>query len=414
MKKSPQNLSFRQVLTSSHGSALIISILIMLIVAILIPAGTQLLITSFKEARYQEYHVSEAGNAARAGIEDTILWFRRQTNQPVRSGVPPTFYAWEDGAFDPLESSTTVKFGTEDESIGIVKEFPISKSGMKYARYEVMRQTDTAVSSYMEFAVHDITGERIHSTSDPKYNGDGLVWFIPSTGYIYLRRDSTKSYNESPNEVVAKARASTEIRRISLNTQGCASLVYNGSNAKIYNRGRVIGICGCVNAPLPTVYSGGQADDRFSGFEDPTPYYVFGLTTSEIKAISDHVVDNISDLPDPIPDMSLIFINGNATFNSANPLRASGILFVNGNLTLDSMSNSRFSGVVYVTGTATILDGCEISGSVIAYSGLTLSKSSPTDTADILFDSGIITSVRQQICNYREIKSSYRLFTGIK
>ncbi|MCB4791766.1 MAG: hypothetical protein LHV68_07750 [Elusimicrobia bacterium] len=403
-----KNIIKNQFLSSSSGSALIIAIIIMVIIGIMIPVGLQIVEKSFKEARYQEYTVSEAGNVARAGIEDAILWFRRQSNQPVRTGVPLT----ADYAFDPRVSSATAKYGTIDESIGLVKEERISmdNQGVKFARYEVKRQT--ASVSYDDFAVHDISNDRIlSSTSTTSLQGQGIVWFLASKGYIYLRRDASVPYNQPPNQIVAKARASTEIRRIQLNTQGCGALVNNGSNVTINARGRVYGIFGTVTNLAPANYGD---NTRFTGYTNPTVSYVFGVTEAELKAIADHVVSTVNDLPDPIPEMSLIYIDGNAAFSAARPLDASGILFVNGNLTIGNMSMSKFSGLIYVKGTASISDGCSISGSIIAYGGLTLSRAGPQDTADIQFDANIINSVAQQICNYREIKSSYRVFTGIR
>jgi hypothetical protein len=398
-------------LSSTRGSALIIAILIMVIIGILIPVGNQLIQKAFKEARYQEYTVSEAGSVARAGIEDTILWFRRQSTQPVKAG---TRYAWADGAFDPRVSSATVMYGTIDQSIGLVQEDKISSDdqSVKYSRYEVKRQTNTTVATYDDFAVHDISSQRILNSTFTM-TGAGVVWFLASKGYVYLKRDPTKKYNQAPNQIVAKARSSTEIRRIQLNTQSCGVLVYNGNNETINPRGRIYGMSGSVTN-MPPVNSG--ENSRFTGMINPTPSYVFGVTENELKAVADHVVTNLSDLPNPIPEMSLIFINttSTATFNAAMPLNGSGILYVKGCLKIDTMSNSNFSGLIYVTGKAAIGDGCRISGSVIAYNGLTLSVTSPIDTADIKYDPHSISSVAQHVCNYREIKSSYRVFTGIR
>ena len=111
--------------------------------------------------------------------------------------------------------------------------------------------------------------------------------------------------------------------------------------------------------------------------------------------------------------MSLIYISGDAVFTVAHPLRSSGILFVQGNLTISVGSNSTYSGLIYVTGTATINDPAYISGCVVAYGGLTLSRSGATDVAEIQYDAGILDMVRQQICQYREMKSTYRVSTGL-
>ena len=305
----------------------------------------------------------------------------------------------------------------------------MSESDLRWARYEVKRQTDPAVGPYDTHAVHDITGERLHTGDPSEQNGEGLVWYIESTGYVFRRHDDTKPYNISPNEVVAKARVSTEIRRLKLQLPAeCAYIVKDGGSwwwwwnrkVKIYKNGRIIGGdkigCGRVSGLQPLVYSGGivTGSPRFqSGLDDPTPNYVFGVSTSDLKSLADYAVDSVSSLPFPLPDMSLIYIDGNATFNSSKPLRSSGILFVNGNLTISAESNSLFNGLIYVTGNATIYDPCLISGCVIAYTGLILSRSLSTDVAEIDYDSSILNSVRQQICQYRENRSVYRVFSGI-
>jgi hypothetical protein len=62
-------------------------------------------------------------------------------------------------------------------------------------------------------------------------NGDGTVWSIISTGYIYKRLDHTftgtyeqgvcpawnVAYNQAPNQIVAKVTVNSEFRQVALN-----------------------------------------------------------------------------------------------------------------------------------------------------------------------------------------------------
>ncbi len=411
---------------SDRGSALLIAVIMAVAVVLLMAAGSQLIVTSFRETRQQQHFGAEVDNIARAGLVDAISWFRRQQMQPVRSGYPPTRYAWSDGAFDPRVSTDAVKNDTIDESIGIVKEYQLSENSALWARYEVKRQTNTTVAAYDPYAVHDITGERLFTGEQ---NGQGYAWYLCSKGYIYRRKNASVPFDTSPNEVVARSKVSTEIRRLSLNTQvPCAFICnYGGTNSsrkvKVNPKGRIYGGtygCGRSSGSAPQMVAGSTMTGTSSAYNPTsfmlsqhTPQYVLGVSTSDLKIMADYLVTDVSQLPETLPDMTLIYVNGNATFSSSRPLRSSGVLFVAGNLTISAGSNSTFSGLIYATGSATIEDPCFISGCVVAFNGLTLSRSSgATDVAEIRYDSAILDMVRQQICQYREMKSTYRIFTG--
>lgn len=406
----------------NNGSALVLAMMLVFVVTILVPIGVQLVVNAFKESKHQQSYIAEAENVARAGLVDAIAWFKRQPQQPVRSGFPPTFQPWADGAFNPKFSTNPLHCDTIDESIGLVKEYPLSEDGLRWARYEVRRQTNPAVAPYEPFAVHDITAERLHTGEK---SGEGLVWYLASTGYVYRRRNPAVPFNVWPNEIIAKVKVSTEIRRISLRLPAeCAYIVKDGGRGgaktvKIYNNGRIIGGnnigCGRVSGEEPYLEGGATVTGNpayLQGLDDPTVYYVLGVSTAELRLLADYVVTSVNALPTPLPDMCLIYIDGNATFDSVKPLRSSGILFVHGNLTISANSNSLYSGLIYVTGTATIHDPCLISGSVIAYGGLTLSRPNATDVAEINYDKSILDLVRHQICQYRENKSAYSVFVG--
>ena len=425
-KKFCGKINFCLYLGSRQGSALIIAIIISVVIAMLALVGTQLMLTDFQNVKQQQYLVSSADSVARSGISDATAWFRRQANQPVKSGVPPVNYSWVDGAFDPKISTDPTHSDTMDAGIGIVQEYQLSDTTSLWARYEVKRQTNPAIVPYDQYAVHDVTGERLNTGQK---DGDGYVWYLPSRGYIYRKINPAVSFKTAPNQIVARSLVSTEIRRITLNLQlPVACIVNNGGSTgnetvKIFSKGRVYGGtygCGRSSGASPWLDNGTMVTGTSAGWnpksfmlDQHNVQYVLGVSTTELRILADYYVPSVAQLPAALPDMSLIYINGNAVFNSSRPLVGSGILFVQGNLTISNGSNSFFSGLIYVTGTATIQDPCLISGCVVAYQGLTLSRSDSTDTAEIKYDQNILNMVRQQVCQYREMKSTYRVYTGI-
>ena len=215
----------------------------MLVATFLITIGARLVSDSFKQAKQRELFVGEAENVARAGLVDARAWFIRQTSNgglvfgntssAVTVGATPTVnpsYTSVDEAFNPtFNSSNPTSSDTIDPSIGIVQEYPlndaVTANASYWARYEVKKQGAGAFDST---AVHDVTGSRTSNY----LNGDGLVWNIISTGYVYKRMDKTTAgtpatwvypYNYgvttgdySKTKIIAKAQFSTEIRKLSL------------------------------------------------------------------------------------------------------------------------------------------------------------------------------------------------------
>jgi len=430
---------------SSRGTALVMALIICVIVAILSVVGAQLITSSFKDMQHQQHLSSEADNIARAGLVDAISWFRRQTVQPVAAGVPPTKPTWADGAFNPIKSTDTTISATLDPSIGIVNEYSLSDTTNLYARYEVKRQTATAVSPYDPNAVHDITGQTIFNAQ----NGQGYVWYITSKGIIYRKFSSSAAYNQLPNQTVGLSRVSTVIRRISLQipSSPCGLILmdagsetnlkcvvnqngvvtgggnsadyafgyaiitptYNGSGTKTFPKGS--------NPPYDLNGNGkvtaGTTNPWTQVTSSPTINYVLGISTADIKLMSDYLVTDTSQLPADLPDMSLIYVDGNAVFSSARQLRGSGILLVNGNLTVNAGGNCYYSGLIYVTGNITINDPALISGCVIGCGTATISRTGASDLVEIDYDKSVLDQVRTQVCQYREIKSAYQIFSGL-
>jgi len=379
---------------------------------VILLAMYQGLTTSVKETRFQLRYAGQAENVARAGLIDAINWFRRQESQPVCNISNP------DSAFNPKYSTNTAQSDTIDESIGIVKEYVLSENDKIWARYEVKKQS---TGPYDPHAVHDITGERIEGHQ----NGEGLCWYIESAGYVFIRRSTSVAFNQPPNEIIGRARVATEIRRLDLSLPADAAYFVNdgGSSGsrtvEIFSQGRVIGEnnigCARYSGEKPRVYSGGQVtgSPKYQNWVGPpTCSSIFGVEEDELKNLADYYVNSVSELPSEYPSMALVFIDNSATFDATHKLRGGGILYVNGDLTLESGSNTLFSGLIYVTGKIYIYGPALISGAVVGYEGMELRGAG--DVAQIEFDNTILDSVRQQICQYRELRSAYRTFTGIR
>lgn len=305
-----------------QGSALVIAIIISVVIAILALVGTQLMLTDFQNVKQQQYLISNADSVARAGISDAIAWFMRQPNQPVKSGYPPTTFAWADGAFNPQISTNPLNSDTIDASIGIVKQYELSDTNSLWARYEVHRQTNPAVSPYNQFAVHDVSGERLAGQQD----GDGDVWYIPSYGYIYRNLNPALPYNTPPNQVVASSLVSTEILKVTLTLQvPVAYIVNNGGpngnpTVQINNNGRIYGgTYGCgrssganpqINAGATVTGTSAQYNPKSFMLTQHTVQYVLGVSTAQLRILSDYYVPRSASCPQISPICPLSISTG--------------------------------------------------------------------------------------------------------
>lgn len=403
------------------GQIVYVSILIMILL-IAVPYAFQLAQTSQAETRRQETYTAQAHNVARAGLIDAISWFRRQSVQPVRSSFDVVAYPYPDAAFKPVQSTDTVTTDTLDASIGLVKEYEVSENGNIWGRYEIWRQsTGTALS----YASHDVTDKRIENHSA----GEGLAWYVESLGYVYRRNNAGVAYNVAPNQIIGRARVATEIRRLALSLPVNAAVICNQRNAlTVQSNGRVIG--GTADAGYGYYYgttapsvsgSGSQLSGNPSQVDIDGPSVstgsisvlsIFGVNASDIRLMADYNVKSAAELPTSYPTMAIVYVNGNTTFDSSHRLKGGGILFVNGNLTIDDTSNTLFSGIIYATGNVLVEGPALISGSLLA-SG-TVRLTGVTDVAQVEYDANLISSVRQQICQYREYRSNYYNFTAVQ
>ncbi len=253
----------------------------MLVATVLITVGVKLVANASRSAKEKELYVGEAENVARAGLIDALAWFRRQSGNggvvaayegtalPGQGSVtwatnpqptPPAgaVFTYVDQPFEPVGNTSNPQVAdTIDASIGLVGEYPLSDpvtaNCLYWARFEVpMQGSGTQVTN----AAHDVTGERTGSY----VNGDGLIWSVTSTGYVYKRLIRVNSGGETavdpagnwvvpyntvtnpPNcTIVAKAQFTTEFRKLGLNlpvpTPG--PTVYS-SGLYVYNAGQCV------------------------------------------------------------------------------------------------------------------------------------------------------------------------------
>ena len=403
---------FMPVKLNDKGSILILIVLLVALLAF-IPVGTTLLETSRKQVKLQANSFAQASNVARAGLTDAEAWFRMQSIQPVgsiKAGLP-----YPDAAFYPRGTSANPT-DTDDETIGLVRTFPLGETNSLYARYEVQRQTVNNVvstSSTNDHAVHDITASR---TPPPARAGDGLIWYIESVGYVYQRKNPSISFNLPPNIIVGRARVSTELRRMGLVDFTAAAAVVArgnvavGANCRIMGGNNAYGVVSNSGAGNPANVTGGWGIAATTGTAISMPN-IFGLQNYDIRMIADYAVNTANDLPTNYPSTGLVYVAGNAVFDATHPLTGGGVLIVSGDLTVQSTSNALFSGVIFVQGNAVINGPALISGSVLATGTLTLTGA--TDVAQIEYDRATLNTVRQNVGQYRQNKSAYHVFSAL-
>ncbi len=404
--------AFMPAKRNDKGSILILIVLLVALLAF-IPVGTSLLETSRKQVKLQANSYAQATNVARAGLTDAEAWFRMQTVQPV--GSTKLGMAYPDAAFYPRGTSGSPK-DTDDETIGLVRTFQLGESTNLFARYEVQRQTVNNVvysTSTNGHAVHDITASR---TPPPAQNGDGLIWYIESVGYVYQQKSAAVAYNQSPNVIVGRARVSSELRRMGLVDFDAAAAIVNrgnisvGANCRLMGGNGAYGVVSNSGSGNPANVTGSLGVATTTGTAISIPN-IFGLQGYDIRMLADYAVTTANDLPTNYPSTGLVYVDGNAVFDDTHPLTGGGVLIVNGDLTVQSTSNALFSGVIFVQGNASINGPALISGSVFV--GGTLTLTGTTDVAQVEYDSQTLNTVRQNVGQYRQNHSAYHVFSAL-
>ena len=386
-----------------EGQALITVIGAFAVVLLLLTAALTLTQYSGKITARQLTYQGQALNAAQAGLTDSLSWFRRQKNVVV--------------AFDPKQNlaADPVVNDSEEPTLGIQRTFEMSDTFSLSGRYRVPR-----------------TGVKDVSVAKGK-SGAGTVWLLESTGCVFFKTFAT-TYGCTPNaanttgRIIARETVRAEIQRLNLVLPGGGAGIYarRASGISISAGSRVQGGAGTgVAYPTSTgtMSNSGVITGASPTATDPTTppkiliQDIFGVTPQEVLSMADINVAGVSELPPGgLPQMNLIVIRGNATFDSSYPLNGSGILIVFGDLTISANTNASFSGVIYCTGNFSIAQPSLISGAVIAAGngdkstsgtggGVTVTSSG--DISEIDFDQSIVDQIQAQMGNYRFSRSMY-------
>jgi hypothetical protein len=398
--------------TGESGQAVIaVTIIVSLVLLVLLTMITQTQLGNRLVGRQLTYQ-GQAANAAQAGLVDALSWFRKQAIQPV-----PTFQPLVNASANPPINDT------EDTSIGIVRTYQVSGPGRLMGRYEVrigVPLTSTAPNAGS--GVLDVTTQKGRT-------GPGSVWQLESVGTIWVQNDPNlpnSSYNQSPNTILSQQTFRTEIQRMSLNLPdgGAALFSANCDNVKIDTKTKIQGGPGIGVSCRPGSGSGitnngvitGATNTKTNSVAPYTIQAVFSVSQQELLGLADVNVTQTKDLPSPLPAMSLIVINGDATFGPKTvlppitPLTGSGILVVFGNLTIQADPSNVWNGVIYVTGNLNINEPMAVSGSIIAANSLgsaSIAVNSGSDISEVDYDTAMISQINTQMGAYRFSRSKY-------
>ena len=368
-----------------RGAALVVVMFASTLLLLLLATALLVTRTTGRALARQLQVQGQATSAANAGLNEGLSWFVHQQQQPVTAFDPKVDVG---GVCTHTPPHNPLAFESEDPTIGIVRSFEVSAPGKVWARYEV-RRTD----------VMDVSAKRGKAA--------GTVWRVSSEGMVYVRNSTTAAPNVSPNRLLSRRTMSVDLQRLALTLPGpnAALAATRGSNINVIQPSRVQGGSAGMGAVYPastgvpsgngTISGNPALNTTTGGF---TLQQIFGMTQGELLSMADIVVNDESQLPDPLPDMALIVIRGNATFNPQKPLTGSGILIVLGNLILNPNSDSYFSGVVWVGGTFNMHPPSVINGAVVANGTVQIAGGS--EVAEINYDASIINQIRQQMGNY--------------
>jgi hypothetical protein len=369
------------------GTILLIVLFVSLAMSGLIFVGGLLLESSKNQAETQFRAVGQARSVARAGLIDAFSWYRRQSTQPVTQFAP----ILDLGADPPI-------LDTEDPAVGLVRHFKIS--GNIWARYEV-KKVDT---KNPHLQVRDVSALR-------GLAGTGQAWYLASWGAVFRREDDQKGYKESPNRLLGTAQAFTEIRRMTLSPPGEAAInSARGDNVVLTTRTRVVGgdasavvfPIGTGNVSAQGEISGSPALAPVAGYDD-SPEAVFGVPYAQLKSLADDVYMNPSEFPSPMPQDSLLIVEGDLTFDDTRPLRGTGVIYVNGNVVVDASPRNFFNGMLYVTGNLLVRAPSIVRGTIVARGSIRVEGSG--DYAEVEYDKKVLSALMVSMGQYRISKA---------
>ena len=381
--------------TSRLGDAREAGVALVVVMFVVIMAGGLIMMSSqglksLRKRQSTSFHVEgHAYQFARAGLIEAINWFRRQSAQPVTSFAPQL-----DVMADPKV------LDTEDPDVGIVREFQIS--GKVWGRYEIFKAWPSDPDSdraalRQHLAVEDLSialGEA----------RDGLVWRLKCRGIVYKRIHEGKAPHEPPNQLLAVETLQTELRRtLTLNSEISAITIPREDSLNLGSKLRVFG-GRKASAIVSQALTGSMTSSATLKGAPPTRSVttlntgvidVFGVSFDDLKLQADYVVSDVTSLPDPIPEGSIVVIDntGTVTVGPSAPLNGRVIVATNGNLQILPGSLMNLSGFLYVGGNLQIDDGpCWFRGAMVVNGTLTATGS--TDFATINYDHKVLADLR--------------------
>ncbi len=403
---------------SEKGSALVLVLSLSAILLLLGSISTRLVMDSQSNTVSVFAKHSQAANIAQAGLQDGLGWFKK--NAPVRQdvGTDPC----KDAAFKPnYDPSDPENHETDDAAVGLVKDIKIHRN--IYGRYILKKQP--CAGPDLPDTVKDISSKRgrnstagnLPNVQSGELVGDGNVWYLHSEGVVYRRADFSKTDGvfdtgpeESPNTILSRASAAVEISRLSVNVDPAPlTLFQDGGPGHVFNNNcKISGQDASGNALAAAYYYGNTPNvngatltpSSLGRISRPavTTESVFAVQKEDLKGIADNLYTNVNQLPEQLT-FSITYLDGNFTFTSTQPLFGGGLLYVDGNLTLNNSSNSLFSGVIFVNGTLNIGKDNALSGTIIAKR---IVCNPGSGSANIEYNSSLITSVSQRLALYRE------------
>jgi len=384
-----------------RGAAILLAVVAMSVIFLALIAGLIVVEASAKSISNQLKYQGQSFNVASAGVTDALLWFQKQPTQPVTVFTPQR----DISATPPVND-------TEASSIGIVRTFPLSPLGNVWGRYEV-RTLD----------VIDVSLQRGKT-------GAGTIWQFDSYGLLFVDRNGDSELNWTdangngvfdrgePGEVIALTKVRAEAQRLSLVLPGgnaalqgytCSgiNLTSGASSNRVLGSSSGIGIACRSGTGTPattgaTVTGSPRIQSTVNPYNDGITS-VFGITQAELVTLANVKASSVAGLPDPLPAMTLVVVQGNATFTTSHPLVGSGILVVFGNLVVPAGSN--FNGVAYVTGSYSQAGPSQILGSVVSHGSIAMVGGSDITEAD--WDPTIVQQVRSALGGYRFSRTEY-------
>jgi hypothetical protein len=370
-------------------------ILFGIVVSGLVVSGTLVLRAHRTKTETNFRIYGQASEFARAGLIESLGWFRRQSAQPVLD-------------FEPIRDllATPPILDTEEPDVGIVRQFQIA--GSVWGRYEVWKEWETdpdptRLAWRRQVQANDVSAMRSAS-------GAGSVWQVRSVGYVFRRVDAARAFDEPPNRVLASAVLETELRRLRLAPPGPAAIcVSRADNCTIDRSVNIqgqagIGIVypngtGSVNVVNGPIINGAQQMTGMSNY-DGSVAGVFGVTVDDLRSLADDRIVNQADFPSPLPARSFYFVEvPTLDLTSARPLRGNGIVFVRGDVNIDLGSTSFFTGFLYVDGNVTVRETMEFNGTLVCTG--TLAVQGQSDWVNLTYDVGALNALRTEIGQYR-------------